>query len=79
MTVHESPRSRETNTLFAATMQHARIDAARMIIGVSQLKRNVSPCFGAGVTFCGGRPNALRLARDFVLARSCCRPATRCR
>ena len=40
-----------------------------MIIGVSQWKRNDSPCFGAGVTFCAGRPNALRLAGDFVLAR----------
>ena len=51
ITVHESPRSCETNTRFAATISVPG-SFGEMIIGVSHSQRNVSPAFGAGVTFC---------------------------
>src|ERR1043166_7874511 len=47
--VHESPRSLETNTLFAATISVPG-SIGEMIIGVSQCQRYVSPFAGAGET-----------------------------
>jgi hypothetical protein len=49
MTAHESPRSFDTNTLFAATMS-VPTSIGEMIIGVSQCQRYVSPLAGAGDT-----------------------------
>src|SRR5687767_4687643 len=55
MTCHESPRSVERNTLFAATSSVPGSFGDR-IIGLSQLNRKLSPAGGAGVTLvCVGR------------------------
>src|SRR5687768_6024477 len=48
--VHESPRSVDRKTRFAAASRMPGSFGDR-IIGVSQLNRNVSPCAGAGVVF----------------------------
>src|ERR1051325_10605812 len=49
ITVHESPRSVDLNTRFAATSRMPG-SLGEKIIGVSQWKRYVSPAAGAGVT-----------------------------